>query len=174
MAHVHDRAPTDAFARKQAAVLVLKLVALSAAAIVAGGTFAIWRGYPPHDLSASAYVEMQQGAIQGLNLLFPLVGLVALLAATALAFLTHGRKRWFFVLAVVLMIVAALVTRFGNQPINALVVGWSPEAPPQGWEALRDRWWWLHLTRTFFACLSYLALALGCLLPSASRGAPRR
>jgi hypothetical protein len=173
MAHVLDPAATHAPVRRSAtAILVLKLVALCAAAIVAGGTFAIWRGFPPHELSASAYIQIQQGAIRGLNLLFPVVGLLALVSSAALALLTHGRQRWLFVIAILLMIVAALVTRFGNQPINAVVMGWSPNAPPADWEALRDRWWGLHLIRTFFACASYVALALGCLLPL--RGAQHR
>lgn len=159
--------PTGMINRSTTAMLVLKVIALSMAAIVAGGTFAIWRAFSPYGLTASAYVQMQQGGIRGLNILFPVVGLLALVSTAALAFLTRGQARWLFLLAIALLAVSALVTRFGNQPINAIVMGWSPDAPPQNWEELRDSWWGLHLTRTFFTCTGYIALAVGCLLPSA-------
>jgi hypothetical protein len=38
-------------------------------------------------------------------------------------------------------VVAGLVTRFGNQPINAVVMTWQASAPPSGWEEARDQWW---------------------------------
>jgi hypothetical protein len=38
-------------------VLACQLLALSATAVIAGGTFAIWRGFAPHRLSAGAYMH---------------------------------------------------------------------------------------------------------------------
>ncbi len=61
-----------------------------------------------------------------------------------------GRSRplvlFLYLLAAKAMIVAGLITRFGNQPINAIVMTWSG-LPPTGWEILRDRWWTLHQAR---------------------------
>ncbi|EYD74560.1 hypothetical protein Rumeso_03856 [Rubellimicrobium mesophilum DSM 19309] len=169
MAHVLDPIPSSVSGRNEALALVVKVVALSAAGIVAGGTFAVWRGYPPQGLSPGTFVEMQQDAIRGMNVLFPVVGAVAILATLILALMERGGRRAWLLAAVGLFVVAALVTRFGNQPINAVVMGWSPDAPPPGWEALRDRWWTLHLIRTAVTCLGYLALLLGCLMPSTRR-----
>lgn len=112
----------------------LSLVALFAAAQVAWGTLAIWRGYDPRGLSPGAFVEMHKGAVAGLNVLFPLLGLAAIICTPGLAFL-HRRDRHAaapFVVAALLFITAGLITRPGNQPINAIVVSWTDAAPPDG------------------------------------------
>jgi hypothetical protein len=166
MVPVLDPARPVVPARRVALVVGLEVFALSAAVVVAGVVVAIWRGFPPHALSPAAYVEMQQGAIRGMNLLWPVLGLVTILATAALAFLVKGRRRWLFLLAIGLFGIAGLITRLGNQPINAMFMGRIPEAPPAGWEALRDRWWTLHLARTASTCGGCLALVLGCVLPS--------
>ena len=59
------------------------------------------------------------------------------------------------------MVVAAVVTRFGNQPINAQVITWTAQAPPANWMELRDWWWQWHTVRTvaMVAALSLLILA---------------
>ena len=164
MAQVLDPNPTAGSEPRASLVLLLKIVALCAAAIVAGGTFTIWRGYPPQGLSPAAFVEVQQGVIRGLNVLLPAVGLTAIAATLALVWLSRGPARRWLLLAVLLLVAAGLVTRFGNQPINAIVIGWSLDALPEGWEAVRDRWWRLHLVRTALAGAGYIALALGCLV----------
>ncbi len=129
---------------------VVARVGLLAAAAVAGGTFAIWRGYDPGPMDAAAFVQMHQGAVRGLNTLFPVLGALAILSAITLAVLTRRQRLRCagFVAAAAFLAVAGLVTRFGNQPINAVVMGWSSAAPPEGWQALRDGWWSWHLWRT--------------------------
>ena len=107
-------------------------------------------------------------------LLFPLLGAVAILSTWALAVLARGRRRGLLVAAVGLTVLAGLVTRLGNQPINAVVIGWTPEAPPTDWQALRDRWWGLHLVRTAVMASAYVVLTLGCLVPSSAREPARR
>lgn len=174
MAHTLDPAPREHAERGATAVLVLKLTALSAAAIVAGGTFTFWRGYPPQGLSSTAFVEMQQDAIRGLNALLPATALAGIVATLVLAWLSHGLRRRWFLFAAALLVLAGFITRFGNQPINAIVMTWTPTSPPAGWETLRDRWWTLHLTRTAFTCAGYLVLAIGCLLPADPPSAPRQ
>jgi hypothetical protein len=61
------------------------------------------------------------------------------------------------------MIGAGLVTRFLNQPINAMVMGWTPETLPADWEALRAAWWQWHLFRVGLS-LSGLALLLAAII----------
>jgi len=60
---------------------------------------------------------------------------------------------------VICLAIAGVVTRFGNQPINAVVMTWSPEAPAANWMELRDTWWHWHILRTV-AGVAALALAL--------------
>jgi hypothetical protein len=54
---------------------------------------------------------------------------------------------------------AGLITRFGNQPINAIVMTWSAQATAGNWAELRDTWWHWHSLRTAVA-MAGLALAL--------------
>ena len=142
---------------------ILSVVALAAAAVVAGGTFTIWRGYNPAGLSPVAFVEMHQGAVRGLNILLPVVGLVAILSTALLLALARNRlrRRALLATAAIAFVVAGLVTRFGNQPINAIVMTWSPDAVPEGWNGFRDGWWSYHLVRTAASCLGFLCLAAG-------------
>ncbi|MGA8907819.1 MAG: DUF1772 domain-containing protein [Acidobacteriaceae bacterium] len=61
-------------------------------------------------------------------------------------------------------VVAGLVTRFVNQPINAIVMTWQNDAPPESWMDLRDRWWRWHAVR-LFAGLGGLSLVILAMLP---------
>jgi len=68
-----------------------------------------------------------------LNTLLPAMGGVSVVLAITLAVLSKQdpRCRDLLVGAALLMIVAAAVTRFGNQPINAVTMQWSPQSPAQ-------------------------------------------
>ena len=137
----------------------LQTGALMLMGLVAGATFGIWAGYNPVDYPAESFVLVHQGAVRGLNTLLPSIGLASMLLVLALAWLGRGNPAAlrFYGVALLLMVAAGLLTRFGNQPINALVMGWNPSAPPEDWAALRDRWWMLHSLRTL---ISVGALAL--------------
>ena len=45
-------------------------------------------------------------------------------------------------------IACILITRFGNKPIDDLVMTWTPESLPANWTELRDQWWSFHIMRT--------------------------
>lgn len=141
--------------------LVIRFASLFLTALLVGTMFGIWLGFNPAALSASAYVEMQQNTIRALNVPLPALGLTCILLTAALAVLTRNNKpaRSLLLTAVVLLIAAGLITRFANQPINAVVMAWSPNAPAANWTELRDSWWHWHSIRTAAAMLA-LALAL--------------
>jgi len=119
-------------------------------ALLVGTMFGIWVGFNPASLSAAAYVEQQQNAIRSLNTLLPAMGAICILLATSLAVLSRDnpRSRYLLFAAAALMLVAAAVTRFGNQPINAIVMSWSPQSPAANWVELRDLWWQWHVVRS--------------------------
>jgi uncharacterized membrane protein len=128
---------------------VIRFVLLLLLALLVGTMFGIWVGYNPSALSASAYVEQQQNAIRSLNTLLPVIGAVCIILSIWLAILAKddARGRYLLVGAVVCLLTAALVTRFGNQPINAIVMTWNPQSPPAEWAQLRDTWWRWHTVR---------------------------
>lgn len=136
------------------------------AAIVVGVMFGIWLGYNPAGLSASAYVEQQQAAIRGLNVIMPILGAIGIVLTLLQAWLVRSDRAsfWLLLIGAVLLIAAGLITRFGNQPINARVITWSAAAPPSEWARARDLWWHWHVLRTIAGLV-----ALGCIIAASLR-----
>ena len=64
-------------------VSALQVLAVMLISLIAGTVFGIWRGYNPAGYSASTFIEMHQGAVRGLNVLLPLMGLATLLITGA-------------------------------------------------------------------------------------------
>ena len=146
---------------------VIRFTLLLLLSLLVGATFGILVGFNPSSLSAAAYVEQQQNAIRSLNTLLPVMGAACILLATWLAIQSsnNSRSRYLLIAAVVCLVVAALVTRFGNQPINAQVITWSAQSPPENWTQLRDTWWQWHVVRTLAGILG-LSLTLLAVLGS--------
>ncbi|MDT3678709.1 MAG: DUF1772 domain-containing protein [Burkholderiaceae bacterium] len=139
-------------------------------AAVVGTMFGVWLGFDPSQLSARAYVEQQQNAIRALNTLLPVLGAVCIALTLVLAFRTHVTNlRYLLLAAAACLIAAALITRFGNQPINALVLHWTAETPPEDWQTWRDRWWWLHEIRTLAGVVAYALTLLAVLRRRSSK-----
>jgi uncharacterized membrane protein len=150
------------------ALNIVRFVLLVLMGLLVGSMFGILVGYNPATLSASAYVEQHQNAVRSLNTLFPVIGgiCIALTAVLAAGSGANRRVRYLLVAAVLLMLVAALVTRFGNQPINAVVMTWSTQVQPAHWEQLRDQWWQWHVVRTIAAFLAFSSVVVAVLSTS--------
>lgn len=129
--------------------VIVRFVNVISAALLAGISFGIWVGFNPTDLPPETFVEQQQ------NMLLRLKGLMIFLVVTVTfitivsAFLQKHDKPVFITLLIAagFMIVCMLVTRFGNNPIDDLVMSWNPDALPSNWAVLRDRWLSLHIIR---------------------------
>lgn len=144
-------------------------------ALLVGTMFGIWVGFNPASLSAAAYVEQQQNAIRSLNTLLPVMGAICILLAISVAVLSKDspRSRYMFLGAAALMIVAAVVTRFGNQPINAIVILWNPQSPAANWVELRDQWWQWHIIRSVAGIGALVLTVLAVLVTSPERSKDR-
>ena len=145
------------------------------AALVVGTMFGIWLGYNPVDLSPSAYIEQQQHAIRALNVTMPVLGALTALLTLTSAILTRGDRRRLALLVAVLacFVAAGVVTRFLNQPINAVVMTWSALAAPTNWVDLRDEWWRWHIVRTVFG-IAGLGLLIAANVVRDTRESQRR
>jgi uncharacterized membrane protein len=138
-------------------VRALLFVAVLCGGLVAGATFGIWQGYDPRALNAAAFVAMHQGAVRGLNVLLPLLGLIAILSIAISAWLMRRERTvlWLLVAALFCMVAAGSSTRFFNQPINAEVMNWTADSVPDNWTDLRATWWQWHVARTVAAILGF-------------------
>jgi len=146
-------------------IFVVRFVNVVLVGLMTGIVFGIWLGCDPKKMSFPGYVEYQQGLIHAFNVLMPLLGLLTILLTVLSAVLQREDTGVFttLLLAVALLILSGLITRFGNQPINAVVMTWKPGSPPSDWAALRDRWWWLHIVRSLAIGVSFCLVTLSSL-----------
>jgi uncharacterized membrane protein len=154
---------------------VVRFLLLVLLSLLVGTMVGIWVGYNPIALSVSAYVEQQQNAIRAFNTLLPVMGGICIILTAVLAFRAHlnPRVRYLHVAAAICMVIAAVVTRFGNQPINAVVMTWSAQTPAANWTQLRDVWWQWHVVRSIFGigalALTFLAVLASKRVPAHKR-----
>lgn len=141
---------------------IFQLVAVLLISLVAGSTFGIWRGYDPAAYSALTFLETHQGAVRGLNVLLPVMGMSAMLFTAILAVLARRNRAALaaYASAMALMAIAAAITRFANQPINAEIMAWTAETMPAQWTHVRDAWWNWHIIRTLVGIGSVVVLIL--------------
>ena len=137
--------------------LIIRFLNLIMAALIAGVLFGIWIGYNPKNLSAQTYVEQQQAVIKALNTLIPLLGLITIILTVASAFMQKQNQIVFVTLLVAagFLIISGLVTKFGNQSINSIVMTWNKTDVPGNWTELRDKWWSFHIVRTLTAFIAF-------------------
>jgi Domain of unknown function (DUF1772) len=133
-------------------------------ALLSGTMFAIAVGFNPSALSSTTYLEQQQAMIRSFNTLLPAMGAFCILLLGVLAFRSAGIAPIacaLFCCAGLLMIAAAIITRFANQPINAIVATWTSNSMPLDWMVVRDRWWSWHLVRSAAALSAYVLTVVG-------------
>jgi uncharacterized membrane protein len=137
----------------------MKILTLLLTIVLVGVMTIVWIGYNPTGRSAAEYVTRQQAMIRLLNVPMPLLGAVTILLSFICAYMERRDRAalWLFVSGALLLIGAGAITRFCNQPINAIVITWNAQGPPAGWESLKDQWWRWHIVRTI---LGFGALAL--------------
>ncbi len=138
-------------------LLIIRFLNIIMVGLVAGTLLGIWIGYNPQNLSVQTYVEQQQSVIKALNTLMPILGLIAIILTVISAFMQKGNQIAFIILliAAVLLIISGLLTRFGNQPINSIVVTWNKVNVPNNWFELRNKWWSWHVIRAITALLAF-------------------
>lgn len=146
--------------------LVSDFASLALAALLVGAMFAVCLLFNPRAQDASTYVAHQQWGVRTLHPPLPLLGIATTIAVLLAAFLYRSDKPHVILLLIAagLFVAAGLITRLLNMPINAVMMTWSPQAPPAEWGRLRDAWWRWHLLR-----FSAGAAGLGLLIYAALR-----
>src|SRR5690242_20000907 len=92
-------------------------------ALLVGAMFAVWLILNPSGLAPGVYIVLQQQAIRTLNRVMPMLGAVAILLTILASLLRRAEtaRSGLLAVAVICFIAAGLITRFLNQPINAIV-----------------------------------------------------
>src|SRR5437762_4745758 len=136
--------------------MIRKLVlfgALFFVALVAGAAFAIWIDYNPTDMSPAFYTEKMQHAIRVFTVPLPTVVILGVLFTIVSTILARRERPEFYLLlaATVCIVAVALITAFGNVPINNQIKMWKVGSPPSNWGELAQKWWWFQTIRTIAA-----------------------
>ena len=115
-------------------------------------------------LASATFVQLQQ-LIHGVyaKLMPPLVLGAVISSVTWAVFLRHDPTRlafWLAALASAELVVAAVMTRAVNIPINAKLMTWSVEAPPANLRDLWQPWERVHSVRTVLAITAFVLQAV--------------
>lgn len=137
------------------------------AALLVGAMFAVLLFFNPVGLDAATYVSRQQQGIRAENGRLPMLGAITTILTLVAAVLarTERTRLTLLLVAAALFVAAGLITRFFNQPINAVIMTWTAQAPPASWVQFRDTWWRWHLLR-FTAGLGGMSLLIFAALRS--------
>jgi hypothetical protein len=138
--------------------------------LVAGAAFAIWIDYNPAGMSAPFYTEKMQHAIRVFTIPLPiLVVLSVMFSAASLVFLRRQRPQLILLgIATICMLSVALITAFGNIPINNQIIGWSVSSPPADWKTFADAWWSFQTIRTAAAVVGTMSAIVSLLIGPAN------
>jgi uncharacterized membrane protein len=137
---------------------IVRFLSIIVAGLLAGVSFGIWIGFNPSGLSPSTYIEQQQNMLQSLRTLMVSLVVLATIITILSAYLQKHEKSAFIslILAAVFFITCILITRFGNKPIDDIVITWTKDSIPNNWTELRDNWWSFHILRTVAEILALL------------------
>jgi uncharacterized membrane protein len=140
---------------------LVRFVNIILAGLLAGVSFGIWIGFNPSGLSTSTFIEQQQNMLQSIKTLMVFLVVFATIITILSAYLQrHDKSTFIFlILAAVLFIACILITRFGNKPIDEMVITWTKDAIPDNWTELRDNWWSFHILRTVAEIIALLLVA---------------
>jgi hypothetical protein len=150
--------------------LVIRLVALLLAALATGGLMVNWIGLAramARVSSASAYTEFHQATNRTFDPYMPIVVFGALFGGIALAVVSPGVNSapgQLAFLGVVCYAVVLAISLSTNVRTNKLIAGWSIQAPPDNWKAVRAGWIRYHVLRTLVSVPGLICYILSCLL----------
>src|SRR5512145_1154748 len=139
---------------------LIRFINIIITALLAGVSFGIWIGFNPMDLSSSTYVEQQQNMLHSLRILLVILVFIATIITVTSAFLQRKNNFIFISLlvAAIFLIACILITRFGNKPIDDMLLNWTSGSLPSNWVELRDKWWSFHIMRTITELVAFLLI----------------
>ena len=134
-------------------------------ALVTGAAFAIWIDYNPAGLSPAFYTEKMQHAIRVFTIPLPTVVILGVIFTIISTVFARRERPAFYLLigASVGIIAVALITAFGNIPINNQIKMWNINSPPSNWSDLAQKWWWYQTVRMIAAIVGFSLLIVAAL-----------
>jgi uncharacterized membrane protein len=146
--------------------LVIDFTSLLFSALLVGAMFCVWLLLNPAHLDYPRYVVLHQQGIRTLDPALPLLGALTIMVTLAAAFLARQNtpRMGLLIAAALFFIIAGVITRAGNMPINASVLRWTTSAPPDNWMLLRNTWRRWHCLRTISGTVGLALLIVATLI----------
>ena len=150
---------------------VVRLALLFAAGLLTGAIFAVWLMEDAFRGGGSFYTDLKQLQISSLTVPLSSVGAATVALGLIHLFLMRANRlaASLTLTGVLCFVVGIAITVWVHFPINAQIMGWSAEAPPQGWAQLAANWRRAHDLRTLFGVLGFCLLLASAVLPAKGR-----
>ena len=157
------------------ALKIARLLNLLLAGVLVGNEFGSWAAVHPAlgTLPPAAQVRAEQAITRRYGQMMPFLMVAAIVSCLPVLALARDRRgaAFRYPLAATLCFLGMLgITFAGNMPINRLILGASPDAPPADWSELRGRWDRWHTLRNALNFAGFGLLCLGAL--SSAEGDP--
>jgi uncharacterized membrane protein len=151
------------------------LVIVRAFAVVCTGLLAgiyladrMGASYARAELNASSFVQYQQIVHVHFAKVLPFIVIAAVLTSIAWVFLVRaqwgGAEFWLIAIATCSIILAAVLTRTVNVPLNDQLMTWSIADPPTNLRELWTPWETINTIRTFLAMGAFVLQAIALVL----------
>jgi uncharacterized membrane protein len=150
---------------------MMPLIAARAIALVSTGLIAgIFLGHragvsrASTQLAPGSFIQLQQIIHQIFQRMMPPLVVAAVLSTLTWTVLLRADgpliALWLLVLASLGLLVAAILTRAINIPINRQLMTWSSKAPPREFPVVWGRWERIHSIRTVLAVIAFVCQTL--------------
>ena len=124
--------------------------------LLAWGVSRAEKGY-----SGPVFAEVRQSFNRTMDPYMPITGAGTVLgaaAALALAGERTGAQALLWAFGIAAMVVVSAISVAVNQPMNRVIDGWTKDAPPADFAALRERWGRWNAARAALGTCSFLAV----------------
>jgi hypothetical protein len=142
---------------------IVQFIALLLTALSMGVHFGTWLTEQPlrDTQSGALFIEVHKGRDRVVARVMPILGSASLIFLALGVFLVRAVPAAFALsLAGLLLCLGDMfITLLVNVPINGKVQSWQPEAPPQEWALIRDRWERFHSIRSLLVVSGFTLFA---------------
>lgn len=154
----------------------VRFCVLLAAGLLSGAVFGVWLMERSFGGGGAFYTELKQLQIPVFTAPLSALGVATVALSPIYLFLIRGDRlaAGLTLAGVVCFVIGFAITVWVHFPINAQIMGWSAEAPPEGWAQLAADWRRAHGLRTLLSVLGFGLLLASAVLPAESRRSAKK
>lgn len=145
---------------------ITRFVSILCAAIVFGLTVTHDLEIPGKQmLSGAEWLQVQHTFYGGFAILGGIAEILGLISTAVLTYLLWRRRAGFILPLIATLSFAGMLAVFGlgNNPLNQLIMTWTPQTLPANWQAVRNAWDSYHAATSGLATLALVLLLISTL-----------